>query len=102
MCCVLSCVAGGRYGLYSPHLTHVRIYLSYLFIVCVCAFMCVHVCVCVFNQQEEDLAFLMAHDTDSFNRWEASQKLANKVGGLDSDRHTHTHSNTHTNTHNPW
>jgi aminopeptidase N len=30
-------------------------------------------------QSEEDLAFLMAHDTDSFNRWEASQKLASQA-----------------------
>lgn len=28
---------------------------------------------------DESLAFLMAHDTDSFNRWEASQKLATRV-----------------------
>lgn len=31
------------------------------------------------EQSDEDLAFLMAHDTDSFNRWEASQKLASKA-----------------------
>jgi len=31
------------------------------------------------QQTEEDLAFLMAHDTDSFNRWEASQKLASQA-----------------------
>jgi aminopeptidase N len=30
-------------------------------------------------QSDEDLAFLMAYDTDSFNRWEASQKLAAKA-----------------------
>ena len=28
---------------------------------------------------DDDLAFLMAHDTDSFNRWEASQKLSSGV-----------------------
>lgn len=27
------------------------------------------------GQTEEDLAFLLANDTDSFNRWEASQTL---------------------------
>jgi aminopeptidase N len=31
------------------------------------------------QQTEADLAFLMAHDTDPFNRWEASQQLASKV-----------------------
>ena len=31
------------------------------------------------EQSDEDLAFLMAYDTDSFNRWEASQKLASKA-----------------------
>lgn len=31
------------------------------------------------EQSDDDLAFLMAHDTDSFNRWEASQKLASKA-----------------------
>jgi len=31
------------------------------------------------EQSDEDLAFLMAHDTDSFNRWEASQKLASQA-----------------------
>ena len=29
----------------------------------------------VVEQSDEDLAFLMGHDTDSFNRWEAGQKL---------------------------
>ena len=29
-----------------------------------------------YNYSEEDLAHLMAHDTDSFNRWEAGQRLA--------------------------
>ncbi|MGB7344555.1 MAG: aminopeptidase N [Pirellulaceae bacterium] len=28
------------------------------------------------DRSEEELAFLMAHDTDSFNRWDAGQKLA--------------------------
>ncbi len=27
------------------------------------------------GQTEEDLIFLLAHDTDTFNRWEASQTL---------------------------
>jgi len=31
------------------------------------------------EQTDEELAFLMAHDTDSFNRWEASQTLASKA-----------------------
>jgi aminopeptidase N len=30
-------------------------------------------------QSDEELAFLMAHDTDSFNRWDASQQLATKA-----------------------
>ncbi len=29
----------------------------------------------VVGQSEEDLTFLLAHDTDSFTRWEASQTL---------------------------
>jgi len=31
------------------------------------------------NRSHEELAFLMAHDSDSFNRWEASQDLARRV-----------------------
>ena len=27
------------------------------------------------GESEEDLLFLLAHDTDSFNKWEASQRL---------------------------
>ena len=30
-------------------------------------------------QSDQDLAFLMAHDSDAFNRWEASQQLACRV-----------------------
>src|SRR3546814_1444308 len=33
----------------------------------------------VFEQTDEELAFLMAHDTDSFNRWDAGQKLSVRV-----------------------
>ncbi|GIX66005.1 aminopeptidase n, putative [Babesia caballi] len=32
-----------------------------------------------FNQSDEDLLFLMAHDTDGLNRWEASQRMRSKV-----------------------
>jgi len=32
-----------------------------------------------FAQSGEDLAFLMAHDSDPFNRWEASNRFANQV-----------------------
>lgn len=32
-----------------------------------------------FEQSEEELAFLMAYDTDSFNRWEAAQKISTKA-----------------------
>lgn len=31
------------------------------------------------GQQDEDLTFLMANDTDPFNRWEAGQRLARKI-----------------------
>jgi aminopeptidase N len=31
------------------------------------------------DRSHEELAFLMAHDSDSFNRWEASQELATRV-----------------------
>jgi aminopeptidase N len=31
------------------------------------------------DRSHEELAFLMAHDSDSFNRWEASQELARRV-----------------------
>jgi len=34
-----------------------------------------------FNYSGESLGFLMAHDTDEFNRWEASQRLAHLVIG---------------------
>lgn len=30
------------------------------------------------TQTDEDLAFLMGNDSDSFNRWEAGQKLFGK------------------------
>lgn len=33
----------------------------------------------VVGQTEEDLVFLLAHDTDPFNRWEAGQVLAKKL-----------------------
>eukprot|EP00386_Alphamonas_edax_P007203 GDKI01023909.1.p1 GENE.GDKI01023909.1~~GDKI01023909.1.p1 ORF type:complete len:959 (-),score=369.55 GDKI01023909.1:294-3038(-) len=32
-----------------------------------------------FDCSNEDLAFLMANDTDSFNRWEAGQKIATRI-----------------------
>lgn len=32
-----------------------------------------------FDYPDEDLAFLMAHDTDAFNRWEAAQTLSGRV-----------------------
>ena len=32
-----------------------------------------------FDYRDADLAFLMAHDSDSFNRWEAAQQLATRV-----------------------
>jgi len=32
-----------------------------------------------FNYDAQSLAFLMAHDTDTFNRWEAAQRLAQMV-----------------------
>ncbi len=32
-----------------------------------------------YNYSEEDLIFLMLHDTDAFNRWDASQQLALKI-----------------------
>ncbi len=32
-----------------------------------------------FEQSSQELAFLMAHDSDSFNRWEAGQKLGERV-----------------------
>ncbi|ALG69119.1 aminopeptidase N [Beggiatoa leptomitoformis] len=32
-----------------------------------------------FSRQREELAFLMAHDSDPFNRWEAGQQLAQQV-----------------------
>ncbi len=40
---------------------------------------------------EDDLAFLLAHDSDPFNRWEAGQRLATRtmlevIGGADPDR----------------
>ena len=39
-----------------------------------------------FNYSDEDLAFLMANDSDSFNRWEAGQKLGlNIILGLIAD-----------------
>lgn len=28
-----------------------------------------------YDYSDEDLAFLMKHDTDSFNRWEAGQQV---------------------------
>ena len=31
------------------------------------------------DRSQEELAFLMAHDSDSFNRWEAGQELARRV-----------------------
>ncbi|MBW6512809.1 MAG: aminopeptidase N [Desulfuromonadaceae bacterium] len=31
------------------------------------------------NEAEGDLAFRLAHDSDSFNRWEAGQQLANRI-----------------------
>lgn len=31
------------------------------------------------NQREEDLAFLLAHDSDDFNRWDAGQKLTESL-----------------------
>lgn len=31
------------------------------------------------GQTEEQLAFLLGHDTDSFNRWEAGQRLLGKL-----------------------
>eukprot|EP01026_Neomeris_dumetosa_P058504 TRINITY_DN544_c0_g1_i10.p1 TRINITY_DN544_c0_g1~~TRINITY_DN544_c0_g1_i10.p1 ORF type:complete len:500 (-),score=87.61 TRINITY_DN544_c0_g1_i10:236-1636(-) len=31
------------------------------------------------GQTDEDLTFLLAHDTDEFNRWEAGQRLAQKL-----------------------
>jgi aminopeptidase N len=41
-----------------------------------------------FDYTDEELALLMAHDLDSFNRWEASQQLAARVllGGVDTIR----------------
>ncbi|KAF8822637.1 putative aminopeptidase n [Cardiosporidium cionae] len=32
-----------------------------------------------FEQNDEDLALLLSHDSDGFNRWEAGQKLASKI-----------------------
>jgi hypothetical protein len=32
-----------------------------------------------YEYSDEELALLMAHDLDSFNRWEASQQLATRV-----------------------
>lgn len=32
-----------------------------------------------YNYSDEELGFLLAHDTDSFNRWEAGQRLATRV-----------------------
>ncbi|CAN0133152.1 unnamed protein product, partial [Discosporangium mesarthrocarpum] len=32
-----------------------------------------------YDYADEDLAFLMKYDTDSFNRWEASQRLSARV-----------------------
>ncbi len=32
-----------------------------------------------FEQDDEELAFLMAHDPDPFNRWDAGQRLATKI-----------------------
>ena len=32
-----------------------------------------------FDYSDEQLALLMAHDTDSFNRWDAAQRLANRL-----------------------
>ncbi len=37
------------------------------------------------NQSDEDLAFLMVHDSDGFNRWEAGQTLA--LRALESGNH---------------
>jgi len=31
------------------------------------------------EQSDEDLAFLMAHDTDAFNKWEAGQRLMTRI-----------------------
>jgi aminopeptidase N len=41
-----------------------------------------------FEYTDEELALLMAHDLDSFNRWEASQQLATRVllGGVETLR----------------
>lgn len=33
------------------------------------------------GETEEDLIFLLAHDTDSFNKWEASQRLQKDLIG---------------------
>jgi aminopeptidase N len=33
----------------------------------------------VMEQSQEELAFLLSHDTDMFNRWEAGQKLASQI-----------------------
>ena len=45
-----------------------------------------------FEQTDAELAHLMAHDADAFNRWEAGQRLATRVllagiaaGGAGSD-----------------
>lgn len=35
-----------------------------------------------YEYSDEDLAFLMKHDTDSFNRWEAGQKVMRKSQGI--------------------
>lgn len=35
-----------------------------------------------YEYSDEDLAFLMKHDTDSFNRWEAGQKVMGNTQGI--------------------
>jgi aminopeptidase N len=44
-----------------------------------------------YEYSDEDLLFLMRHDTDAFNRWEASQQLAihTITGMLEDYRHDH-------------
>ena len=34
-----------------------------------------------YEYSDEDLAFLMKHDTDSFNRWEAGQQVPHSIVG---------------------
>ena len=37
-----------------------------------------------YEYSDEDLAFLMKYDTDSFNRWEAGQQVSRSFGFLSS------------------